>query len=67
MAFSQVITTLLFALAIARISPSACQTVEGKVSCTDCADNYDFSGLYPLSTLNHLIILLPSKFAHFTL
>nr|ACU14606.1 unknown [Glycine max] len=45
MAFSQVITTLLFALAIARISPSACQTVEGKVSCTDCADNYDFSGI----------------------
>ncbi|TKY48657.1 Pollen Ole e 1 allergen/extensin [Spatholobus suberectus] len=45
MAFAQVITVLLFALALARIGPSACQTVEGKVSCTDCTHNYDFSGI----------------------
>ncbi|XP_027343702.1 uncharacterized protein LOC113856182 [Abrus precatorius] len=45
MAFTQAITTLLFALALARIGPSACQNLEGKVSCADCSQNYDFSGI----------------------
>ncbi|RDX61678.1 hypothetical protein CR513_60072, partial [Mucuna pruriens] len=45
MAFAQVITALLFALALARIGPSACQTVQAKVSCTHCSHNYDFSGI----------------------
>ncbi|XP_061376257.1 uncharacterized protein LOC133318277 [Gastrolobium bilobum] len=45
MASVQVITALLFALALARIDTSACQMVKGKVSCTDCTHNYDFSGI----------------------
>ncbi|KAL2331914.1 hypothetical protein Fmac_019495 [Flemingia macrophylla] len=45
MAFGQVMTALVLALAIARISPSSCQTVEGKVSCTDCSHDYDLSGI----------------------
>ncbi|WVY99443.1 hypothetical protein V8G54_025513 [Vigna mungo] len=45
MAFAKVITALLLALTMLRIRPSACQTVEAKVSCTDCTHNYDFSGI----------------------
>ncbi|MED6123121.1 hypothetical protein PIB30_046222 [Stylosanthes scabra] len=43
----QVITlVLLFALALIRIHPSACQQiVEGKVSCLDCTHHYHFSDI----------------------
>ncbi|CAJ1979130.1 unnamed protein product [Sphenostylis stenocarpa] len=43
MACVQVITVLLLALALAKIDPSTCQTVQGKVSCVDCTLNYDLS------------------------
>jgi tetrahydromethanopterin S-methyltransferase subunit E len=52
MAFVHVIIALLFALALARIDPSSCQMVNGKVSCNDCTQDYDFSGLSQI----HLII-----------
>ncbi len=45
MAYVQVITVLLFALALARIDPSACQTVKGKVYCLDCTHTYDLSDI----------------------
>ncbi|KAK2370073.1 hypothetical protein P8452_57494 [Trifolium repens] len=45
MAFVHVIIALLFALALARIDPSSCQMVNGKVSCNDCTQDYDFSGI----------------------
>jgi hypothetical protein len=51
MAFVHVIIALLFALALAKIDPSSCQMVNGKVSC-DCTQDYDFSGLSQI----HLII-----------
>ncbi|TKY67053.1 Pollen Ole e 1 allergen/extensin [Spatholobus suberectus] len=45
MASVQVITALLFALALAKIDPSTCQMVQGKVSCVDCTHNYDLSDI----------------------
>ncbi|KAL1361396.1 hypothetical protein HN51_009787 [Arachis hypogaea] len=46
MAYAQVITVLLFALALARIDPSACQQiVKGKVSCLDCTHRYHLSDI----------------------
>ncbi|KAI4322437.1 hypothetical protein L6164_022133 [Bauhinia variegata] len=45
MAFTQVIAAFLLALALARIDPSACAAVKGKISCLDCTQNYDFSGI----------------------
>jgi len=57
MAFVHVITTLLFALALARIDHSECQMLKGKVSCNDCAQDYDFSGLSQISS-NFLIYLI---------
>ncbi|XP_027347636.1 uncharacterized protein LOC113859018 [Abrus precatorius] len=45
MAYVQVITTLLFALALARIDPSTCQMLYGQVSCVDCTHNYDLSDI----------------------
>ncbi|QCE09476.1 hypothetical protein DEO72_LG10g697 [Vigna unguiculata] len=45
MAFAKVITALILAVTMVRIRPSACQTVQGKVSCTDCTHSYDFSGI----------------------
>ncbi|KAG4385428.1 hypothetical protein AAZX31_12G086800 [Glycine max] len=43
MACVQVITVLLFALALAKIDPSTCQMVQGRVFCVDCTHNYDLS------------------------
>ncbi|KAL2328451.1 hypothetical protein Fmac_021878 [Flemingia macrophylla] len=45
MACVQVIAALLFALALARIHPSTCQMLQGKVSCVDCTHNYDLSDI----------------------
>ncbi|KAI5412472.1 uncharacterized protein LOC127083281 [Lathyrus oleraceus] len=45
MRFFHVITSLFFALTLARIDPSACQVVKGKVTCIDCTQDYDFSGI----------------------
>ncbi|XP_028756801.1 uncharacterized protein LOC114716036 [Neltuma alba] len=45
MAFPQLITALLFALALATIDPSTCKEVKAKVSCLDCPNNFDFSGI----------------------
>ncbi|XP_057455955.1 uncharacterized protein LOC130747131 [Lotus japonicus] len=45
MAGFQVFTALLFALALARIDPSTCQVVNGKVSCVDCTQNHDLSDI----------------------
>nr|ACU14977.1 unknown [Glycine max] len=45
MACIQVITVFLFALALAKIYPSTCQVVQGKVSCVDCTHNYDLSDI----------------------
>jgi len=62
MAFVHVITTLLFALALARINHSECQMVKGKVSCNDCAQEYDFSGLSQI--LSHYLIYLISDYIY---
>ncbi|KAK7263419.1 hypothetical protein RJT34_31008 [Clitoria ternatea] len=45
MAFLQAITALIFALALARIDPSTCQMLQGKVSCLDCTHTYDLSDI----------------------
>ena len=45
MACVQVITVLLFALALAKIDPSTCQMVQGRVFCVDCTHNYDLSDI----------------------
>ncbi|XP_054816720.1 uncharacterized protein LOC129316362 [Prosopis cineraria] len=45
MAFPQLTTALLFALALATIDPSTCQEVKAKVSCLDCPSNFDLSGI----------------------
>ncbi|CAB4313791.1 unnamed protein product [Prunus armeniaca] len=46
MALSWVLpTTLLFALALANIQLSTCQVVKAKVTCLDCHQNTDFSGI----------------------
>ncbi|KAI9072693.1 hypothetical protein K1719_045340 [Acacia pycnantha] len=45
MAFPQLITALLFALALATAKPSTCQEVKAKVSCLDCPNNFDLSGI----------------------
>jgi len=45
MAYVHVITALLFALVLVRIDLSACEIVQGKVSCVDCTHSYDLSGM----------------------
>ncbi|KAK6926560.1 hypothetical protein RJ641_008279 [Dillenia turbinata] len=45
MALHQVITVLLFTLAVTRFELSACDVVKGSVSCLDCSKDYDFAGI----------------------
>ncbi|KAF8396390.1 hypothetical protein HHK36_018007 [Tetracentron sinense] len=45
MAFSGVLTALLFALALAQIELSTCHVVKGTVSCVDCSGHGDLSGI----------------------
>ncbi|CAL0329022.1 unnamed protein product [Lupinus luteus] len=43
MAYVHLITAFFFALALAKIDPSACQTVKAKLLCLDCTQHYDLS------------------------
>ncbi|KAE9616757.1 hypothetical protein Lal_00034078 [Lupinus albus] len=45
MAYIHVIIALFFALGLAKIDPSTCQTVKGKVLCLDCTQHYDLSDI----------------------
>ncbi|KDO35857.1 hypothetical protein CISIN_1g030378mg [Citrus sinensis] len=56
MALSPLITALLFALALsASFELSTCHEVlKGKVSCSDCSNDYDLSGVKVLVKCNHL-------------
>ncbi|CAL0304008.1 unnamed protein product [Lupinus luteus] len=45
MAYIHVIIALFFALGLAKIDPSTCQTVKAKVLCLDCTQHYDLSDI----------------------
>ncbi|KAK4856710.1 hypothetical protein QYF36_020381 [Acer negundo] len=54
MAVAPMITALLFALALSTLKLSTSQVVKGKISCTDCVTDNDFSGIKVLVKCNHV-------------